>query len=221
MTTQRYPGLSAGVVVHTPDGIRSIESLVAGDTVLTLGTEGHVIEKRVTAVSGPVMRPAVRVFCYGLGEDEEVSQRLIVAGDQLFHVVGAVDADPDFPPPQGWIQAGQMFRSQVVQQSAAPGAQVASVDPVWRTRSEGIGWIDLDRDSDAGSTIDMRAASPVEARPVPGATGDFPDQSRYVDRYSDEASAEACAYRCPMHGITLEDGAPLLVGERGFVVASL
>lgn len=222
MNLTRSAGLAAGTPVHTPQGLRRIETLVSGDVVLTPSADGGAaIPRRVTAVSGPTMRPAFRVWCYGLNGDENVSQLVVVAGDQLFHVVGAVDADPDFPPPAGWIEALRLLRSQVLEQAAGAGAQVSSVDPIWRTRSEGLGWIDLDRDSDAGCVIDLRSAPPVEARPVPGAVADFAGDPSFLDRYNDEEIAEEWAYKCAMHGVAVEDGAPFFVGDRGFVVASL
>lgn len=222
MNLTRSAGLAAGTTVHTPQGLRRVEDLMNGDVVLTSSADGGAaIPKRVIAVSGPTMRPAFRVRGYGMNGDENVDQLVVVAGDQLFHVVGAVDADPDYPPPAGWIEALRLFRSQVLQQAAGGGAQVSSVDPIWRTRSEGLGWIDLDRESDAGWTIDLRSAPPVEARPVPGAVADFAGDPSFLDRYNDEEIAQECAYKCAMHGLAVEDGAPFFVGDRGFVVASL
>lgn len=222
MSTQRPPGLAAGTAVHTPEGLRAIESLVAGDVVLTpSGDERTVIPKGVTRVSGPIMRPALRVACREMDGEDRFRQLVIVAGDQPFHVTGAVDADPDFPPPQGWIKVGQIFYGQILGRAAGPGAHVSSVDPIWRSRTNGVGWIDLDRDSEAGTTIDMQSTPPVEAQMVLGARADFPGDASFIDRYSDEGIAEECAYQCAMYGLTLEDGAPFLVGEHGLVVASI
>lgn len=222
MSTPRPPSLAAGTAVHTPQGLRAIESLAAGDVVLTPSSDGRsAIPKTVTGALGPSMRPAVRLLCREMDWEESFRQLVIVAGDQPFHVTGAVDADPDFPPPQGWIEAGQVFYGQILGRAAGPGAHVSSVDPIWRTRTTGIGWIDLDRNSEAGTTINVQSTPPVEAQMVLGAVADFPDDASFIDRYNDYGIAEECAYQCPMYGLTVEDGAPFLVGEHGLVVASV
>ena len=222
MDRTRSAGLAAGTTVRTPRGLRRVETLVNGDVVLTPSANGGAaIPKRVTPCPG---RRCVRPSGYAATACTET--RTSISWWSLRVTSSSTSSARSMPilisrRQPGWIEAPSLYRSQVLQQAAGAGAQVSSVDPIWRTRSEGLAWIDLDRESDAGWTIDLRSAPPVEARPVPGTVADFAGDPSFLDRYNDEEIAEEWAYECAMHGLAIEDGAPFFVGDRGFVVASL
>jgi hypothetical protein len=215
--TERAP-FASGTLVHTREGLRPIESLAVGDWVLSRSeATGEDSHRQVIAVAGPLDRPAYRLSCYPVESEGGGEQILVVSADPAFHVTGAIDADPDFPPPTGWIDASQLFNSQVVEQRDGERARISSADPIWRTRTDGVGWIDLDRWSDTGSRIDFRSGTPVET-PAPGVVADFTLEDGFPDRYNDAGIAEEWAYLCPMHGLQVEDFGTFFVGESGFLV---
>ncbi|MGZ5029303.1 MAG: Hint domain-containing protein [Methylobacter sp.] len=163
MRTVPMPGgcFAAGTLVQTKEGLKPIEQIKADDWVLSKPENGHGEQayKRVVRTVQFEDKSVIRVR-YGA-----VSGRgsLIVTGNHPFWVVGY---EPDYFPPDwdgpretGWMRADRLDRGMLVLLANGEIGQLSFVDPIWRTRTEGVGWIDLGRESyaqDTGYLIDLR-----------------------------------------------------------------
>jgi hypothetical protein len=123
-------GFAKGARVHTKDGFRPIEDIRVGDLVLSSPEDGtpKLGYKRVVATAVYEKKTLRRINTFGStsGTEDFVS----ATGDQPFWVEG-----------RGWTRADALERRQEIRKADGSAAGVASQHPVFRTRREGVGWV--------------------------------------------------------------------------------
>lgn len=117
-----------GTRIHTPDGLRAIETLKEGDAVVSCQEDG----------SGPVTRRVVRVE----RQESVPVRRLDTYGEGSYIYFVAVTPDQLF-----WLKSGEHRRADELRKGASlidakgNATQVASNWPIYRTETPGVGWV--------------------------------------------------------------------------------
>lgn len=170
---------AAGTLIHTSEGFVPIEKIEVGDLVLAQPEDkGERTYKRVTRTMHFDQKPVIRV-CYtpisaiaaaiseGRPRRDADSRSLIVTANHPFYIAGY--SAGSFPPDEadsyvaGWQRADRLEHGALLELADGQQAVVERVDRIWRTRTEGVGWIELSRDSDdIGHLIDLRNGEILE-----------------------------------------------------------
>ena len=213
---------AGGTLIHTKNGLKPIESIQIGDWVLSQPeSTGERAYKRVVRTTSINDKAVLRLRYYSLREEVDVEHVLIVTGNHPFYVAGhnkeKFDSDDwdDLPKRVGWRRADLLVPWELLELASGEMVRVSSIDPIWCTRKEGVGWIDLSRDSEVGNLIDLREGKTQERFAGHGATADFSKEEGYCDRYSDEEIADEWAYKCTVYNFEVEDFHTYYVGELG------
>jgi hypothetical protein len=211
---------AAGTLVHTRDGLVPIEQVKTGDWVLSQPeATGERAYKRVVRTTRFDDKAVFRVRCTTMPGEPHRSETLIVTGNHPFHVRGYEVADIYGNPedyaamPTGWIRADRLVYGAVVELANGELMRSSLVDPIWRTRTEGVGFI-APRDQESGDVIDMRGAT-IKETFGEGLTADFFGVEDFNFRYGDEELIDKWAYKCPVYNFEVEDFHTYYVGEAG------
>jgi hypothetical protein len=222
MTTYRKVGdsggcFAAGTMIHTRDGLKPIEDIHIGDWVLSKpeSGEGDSAYKQVLRTTCFENKPVFRVdYSASHGGDS-----FIVTGNHPFWVVGY---EPNYFPPDwdepieiGWTRADRLDRGMLLLLADGQIGQVSMIDPIWRTKTEGVGWIDRGRDSyqprEDGHLIDLRNGKIEEYFNKYGLS-EFLDEYSFLDRDCDSEFAEEWGYKCTVYNFEVEDFHTYYVG---------
>lgn len=208
----------AGTLVHTKEGLVPIENIKIGDWVLSQPEEtGEQTYKRVVRTLQFADKEvwSIEIFpkveldqarLEGRMIDEGTVSRLVVTGNHPFWVKG-----------KGWTRADQLgereFPSgeylQVVMANGQP-AVVSRVDPIKRTLTKGIGWIQRLGNSDVGDIIDLQNGASAEFDFRYKGPGDRGDPNEGVNWWEPEN-----AHSCTVYNMEVEDFHTYYVGTLG------
>lgn len=210
---------AVGTLVHTKEGLVPIENVKIGDWVLSQPeATGERAYKRVVRTTRFENKAVYRVRCYS-ESNGGVAQSFIVTGNHPFFVA---DYDKnEFPKyywPQldnrkGWQRADSLLSGALLELVNGDLISVSSVDPIWRTKTEGVGWIGA-RDYEVGHYIDLRDGQLKES--YGGMTvSDLLGVDDFNERYETEEQSDKWAYKCDVYNFEVEDFHTYYVGELG------
>jgi hypothetical protein len=227
---------AAGTLVHTKEGLKPIETIKAGDWVLSRPEDnsGENAYKRVIRTmrheNQVVWR--VNVSCC-IHEDNIKSNTFIVTPNHPFYVDGPYSTDywrHDPVEELGWRRVDSLLENDGLLlmdgNRANTGWSYCGLAPVWKTDQEGIGWIYAWNrkipDSD-GWKIDLRNGKIEEENriryPCPTDLGYNKNGSNiYISDLMEDYNPEAVAqwaYRCAVYNLEVEDFHTYFVGEMG------
>lgn len=226
---------TAGTLIHTSDGLVQVEKLGVGDLVLVQPeNKGERAYKKVTRTMDFGQKPVVRVYyrpvsaieaarSEGRPVERNESRSLIVTPDHPFYVAGF---EPGSMPPDeidkavaGWRRADCLESGALLELADGQMAVVLTVDQIWRTRTEGLGWIELSRDSDSGYLIDLRGGEVLPSLDQ-FVESDFVHEDGFLDRHDDQEIGDYWAYKSPVYCFEVEDFHTCYVGDLGVWVQS-
>jgi hypothetical protein len=210
---------ASGTLVYTKDGLVPIEDIKIGDRVLAQPEQtGEQAYKRVVSTTKHESKPVYRVSYYS---DNDPGKRgvLIVTGNHPFYVAGHVKED--FPKPMwdelhrriGWRQADKLEYGELLLLANGELVRVGSVNPIWRTRIDGVGWIETRRESETGNQIDLRSGKVQESMKF--GSSDFIGEGTFNERYELEETFEEWAYKCDVYDFEVEEFHTYYVGDMG------
>jgi hypothetical protein len=213
-------GFAAGTLVHTRDGLLTIERIKIGDWVLSQPeATGERAYKRVVRTTRFDDKAVVRVRCVSLNGESFRAETLIVTGNHPFFVHGYDVADifgnlEDYADMRtGWVRADWLVYGAVVELANGERMRISMVDRIWRTKTEGVGFI-APRDQESGDVIDMRDGTIKETFGA-GITADFFGVEDFNWRYEDEQLIDKWAYKRTVYNVEVEDFHTCYVGEAG------
>lgn len=211
---------AAGTRVHTRDGMVPIERIQTGDWVLAQPEQtGERAFKRVVRTTHFEDKAVFRVRVVSLSGEPFRSETLIATGTHPFFVHGYDVADvfgnpDDFASMRtGWTRADWLVYGAIVELASGERMRISMVDPIWRTHTQGVGFI-APRDQQTGDIIDLRGGAIQETFGA-GLTADFFGVDDFNERYEDEALADKWAYTCAVYNFEVEDYHTYYVGEAG------
>jgi hypothetical protein len=217
---------AVGTLIHTRGGTVPIETIEPGTEVLSQpDSRGEHGFKRVLRTFSFDDKAVMRLTVYGLGAAEQETQNLIVTGNHPFFVAGydRDSIDPDFydmfMQNTGWRRADQLDRGALLEQANGETVRVGGIDQIWRTKTEGIGWIQADPESMIGWHIDLRDGGVVETPSIP-VISEFAMDTTFRDRFEDAELAGHWAYKCKVFNFDVEDFHTYYVGAMGLWVHS-
>ena len=218
---------TGGTLVHTREGLLPIESIKIGDWVLSQREQtGERTYKRVVKIANFENKAVFRVKCDKLlpGGSFEM-HNFIVTGNHPFYIARHNTEDvggrpeKDLKKPRGWRRADLLEYGAQLELANGELLRVVGVGPIWRARTEGVGWIDSSRWSEIGNHIDLREGKIEETFAGIGVVADFMKVGGFCDRYDDEEIADEWAYKCAVYNLEVEDCHTYCVGEPGVWVA--
>lgn len=210
---------AAGTLVPTKGGLVPIENIKIGDWVLAQPEQtGKPAYKQVVRTTRFDSKPVYRVSYYS---DNDPSQKgiLIVTGNHPFYVAGHVKEE--FPKSMwgelhkriGWCRADLLEYGELLLLANGELVRVGNVTPIWRTRTEGVGWIATSRNSETGRLIDLRDGKIQESMDF--GPSDFLGEGTFNERNELEETIEEWAYKCEVYNFEVEDSHTYYVGELG------
>jgi hypothetical protein len=213
---------AAGTLVHTKDGQVPIEKIKVGDLALSkLEATGEQAYKRVAKMAHFEDKAVVRVRCSRLSGGSWETYSFVVTASQPFYVIGHDTTDvggtpeKDLKNPTGWLRADLLSYGAILQLASGESIRIVMVNPIWRTRTKGVGWMDADRWAEIGSHIDLREGKIEETFAGLGVVADFMHTGGFCDRYDDEEIADEWAYKCAAYNLEVEEFHTYYVGELG------
>lgn len=211
---------AAGTLVHTREGLVPIEQVKTGDWVMSQPeATGERALKRVVRTVHFEDMSVFRVRCVSLTGQPSRNETLIVTGNHPFFVHGYDVADIFGDPetyadmPSRWTRADWLLYGAVVELASGERMRISMVDPIWRTKTEGVGFI-APRDMEMGDLIDMRDGK-IEETFGAGITADYFGVEDFNGRYEDEESTDKWAYKAAVYNLEVEDFHTYYVGEAG------
>jgi len=216
---------AARTLVHTKDGLVPIENIKIGDWVLAQPEQtGELAYKRVVRTTRFDSKPVYRVSYYS-DRNPDQAGILIVTGNHLFYVAGHVTEE--FPKPMwgdlhkriGWRRADLLEYGELLLLSNGELVRFGSVGPIWRTRTEGVGWIETRRESETGRLIDLRNGKIQQSMDF--GPSDFIGEGTFNERYELDETIEEWAYKCDVYNFEVEDFHTYYVGELGVWVHNI
>jgi hypothetical protein len=216
-------GVAAGTPVHTRDGLKPIESIAAGDVVLSQPEEtGERAYKRVVRTIAHEDEPICRLRAHATHDGQFLAQEVLVTPAQPFHVSGyhndggfSDEYWAELDKPIGWRRADFIETHQLVQIANGETMQASRVRRIWRTRTPGEGWMEINPDSTDGFRVlvgDGRAT--VGREHVLAAFSGVDD----FDERNAPGLQDKWAYRCPVYELEVEEFHTYYVGEQGLWV---
>jgi Hint module len=210
-------------LVHTQEGLKPIKEIQVGDSVLSLSEQnGEKTFKRVLRTVKSDQKPIFRVSCYLLSGESH--QDFLVTGNHLLFVSGYVKEyfSPNLweflDKRNGWQRADDVQQGELLQLASGDQIKVSSVDPVWRTRNETVGWIDADRHAEIGYNLLIDDPTLETIFAGHGVVADFFDEGNFCDRYDDQTAAELWSYKCSAYNLEIEDFHTYFIGNLGILV---
>jgi hypothetical protein len=217
-------GFAAGTPVHTRDGPRPIESIAAGDFVLSQPeATGEREHKRVVRTIPHADEPICRAYFWTKREAQFVRNYLLVTPAQPFYVIGyhnnggfSDEYFEELDKPIGWRHAESLQSHQVVPVANGGTMHAGMVDRLWRTRKAGEGWVEVNSDSIVGhiAVVDGRS---VDDR-GPQVDADFAGVDDFNERNFSPGIRDKWAYRSEVYQLEVEDFHTYYVGEHGLWV---
>jgi hypothetical protein len=216
-------GFVAGTLLHTKGGVQPIEDVKVGELVLSHPIVGGNQEyKRVVSIGQREQKAVSRLRCFMEQSDGGKEERLIVTSQHTFFVSGHNTEDvggtfeQDLKKRTGWREVWALEYGALLKLASGKLIRVGSIDPIWITRTEGVGWIDHSRWNEIGNRIDFRSQRYEET--FCNFTADFNTTDGFCDRYDDDEIADDWAYKCDVYNLEVEDFHTYYVGELGILV---
>jgi hypothetical protein len=215
-------GFAAGTAVHTRDGLKPIEAISAGDFVLSQPEEtGERAYKRVVRTVPHEDEPICRAYFWLERDGQSVAQQEVLATPtQPVHVIGYHNGGrfsdeyfDELDKPIGWRRAELLESHQVVPIANGETMHVGKVERLWRTRTPGEGWVEVNPDSTTGRIRVVDGRSTADRRPLVDA--DFAGVEDFNERNFSRELQDKWAYRCTVHDLEVEDFQTYYVGEDG------
>ena len=222
----------AGTLIHTKDGLKPIEEIKIGDWVLSQPeAKGELAYKRVTQTmqfDAPVMVLRCQLFSEGINESGgNKVEHLIVTPNHPFYVAGFVEGsiDPDATEEEisrwkGWQQAKYLQTNSLLELASGQMALVIRVNYIWRTKTEGVGWINISEDSCNGYLVDLRKDEIHIDRDNLVVSDLYIDETDFRSRYGYEEGIADWAYKCPVYNFEVEDFHTYYVSDLGVWVGA-
>jgi intein/homing endonuclease len=233
MAPVRDTCFAAGTLVHTKEGLKPIETIKAGDWVLSRPEEnsGENAYKRVIRTTCHENQAVWRVNVFD--EKREAYNAFIVTPNHPFYVDGPYSTDyRHYDPVEnlGWRRADSIVDNDGLLlmdgSRTTVGLEYHGLAPIWKTDQEGIGWIyawDRKAQDSDGRKIDLRNGKIEEEnrRKYPCPTdlgyhenGNVISVGGLMEGYDPEAVAQ-WAYLCTVYNLEVEDYHTYFVGEMG------
>jgi hypothetical protein len=212
---------AAGTLVHTKHGAAPIETIQAGDWVLSQPEDtGARDYKRVLRTFKFEQKAVFRLrYCGTTPETCNDVHSLIVTANHTFFVSGY---DPSCVDPEqldpvqhqvGWRRADLLEYGAMLVLANGESYRVMDSDPIWRSNTEGIGWIAANRDAELGWFVDMRDGKNV----IEIGDHDYIDlteEGDFANRY-ELGTEEHWAFKCDVFNFEVEDFHTYYVGQLG------
>jgi hypothetical protein len=219
---------AAGTLIHTKEGLKPIEDIKVGDWVLSRpeDNKGENAYKRVTRTmqfdDKPVWRVAVG------SERTHIEQAVIVTGNHPFYIVDNNVRSSR----KGWDRADSLedFMDYALLKDEEH-CIVTKVDPLLKTKREGIAWVASGRDVSWGEywgdhchgcEIDLRGGRIQEQTELKLSEfcmeGDTEDIEGTFGNHSASGYVAPWAYQCTVYNFEVEDFHTYFVGELGIWV---
>ena len=220
----------AGTLIHTKEGLKPIEDIKIGDWVLSQPeTKGELVYKRVTQTmqfDAPVMLLKCQLFSGGINESYgNKIEHLVVTPNHPFYVTGFVEGriDPDATEEEisywmGWQQAKNLQPYSLLELANGEVAYVIQINYVWRTKTEGVGWIGLAEDSCDGYLVDLRKDEIHTDWDNLVVSDLYIDETDFRSRYGYKEGIADWAYHCPVYNFEVEDFHTYYVSDLGIWV---
>lgn len=221
-----------GTLVHTRDGLVPIEEIKVGDWVLSQPEEkGEQAYKRVVRTMEFDDQPVYFLSYYKIAKtivdgkevlgvvDQDANNTLIVTGNHPFWVAGHKEDyfHPEEVLPLGWIRADLLRQGFHLELANGDFVVVSCVDRLWRTKTDGLAWRDLNQSS-IGMHVDLRESMSFyrRRRGQPVVDTDFGwSDTDFSLRYETEEQADIWSYKTTVYNFEVEDFHTYYVGEFG------
>jgi hypothetical protein len=193
----------AATLVHTKNGLVSIEQVRVGDWVLS-------------QPEGRGERSYKRVANTFRSDEQQVSSVFILDLHDLGHPIGllATGVHPFWVKGKGWTPCDQLTGADTVELADGAEGAVISVRPVFRTGDPGRGWVPAPVAGSGreywelgGLTIDFDKG---ETQPKDYLAGLVPFPGDFLALHE-----ERCQLRVPVYNIEVEDHHTYYVGAKG------
>jgi hypothetical protein len=211
-------GFVAGTLIHTQTDLKPIEQIQVGDFVLSKSETGEQIYKRVVKTLQFENKAVYRIGYET--EDTFGVHNLIVTGNHPFWVEGYDkewqchwDGESDV----GWICADYLQVGAFIQLAGGELVRILWVDQLWRTSTDSVGWVEINRDADKGYIVDFREGQ-VQEDVNNTVFYEFLDDYGFLGRYDDEETAEDWACKCTVYNFEVEDFHTYFISELGVLV---
>jgi hypothetical protein len=221
----------AGTLVHTKEGLIPIENIKIGDWVLSQPErQGELAYKCVVKTMEFEDHPVWRVSYCKTGttsitelneakgiDDNQDAGTLVVTGNHPFWMEGYLRSWPEEERgPIGWVRADHLVYGSLLKLVNGELVRVLSCDRLWRTATEGIAWIELNRDSDRGYPYSVTEGRCEKLVPLSRSVkSDFADDIDFCLRHEHEGCIDQWAYKCTVYNFEVEDFHTYYVGKFG------
>jgi TPR repeat protein len=220
--------IAAGTPVHTREGLKPIEDVAVGDWVLSRPqSAGEPAYKRVVRTLRQEDAPICGARFYAKRGGQFVAQELLVTPDHPVYVSGYHNSGAfsdeywdELDKPIGWQRAETLESHQMVPLAGGEAMHSSRVERIWRTRTPGEGWIEVNPDSTTGHRVRVgegRATGNIREQ----VNADFTGVEDFNDRNASRALQDKWAYRATVHDLEVEDFHTYYVGEHGVWVADV
>ncbi len=214
------PSFAAGTLIHTVTGLVPIESVRVGDAVISKrDPDGLIGYQRVLRTFSEQNRAVCKLSAF----HNKQRETLIVGADHQFYISGydTEAVDPDYldyyANRTGWRRADLIDQGALLQLKDGSSAPYREIKRIWRTATQGLGWMQMSLDSfPTGYHIDLQGGRVVELDGT--VSTDFASDESFRDRLDDEDMAEHWSYKSTVYGIEVEDFHTYFVGEMGIWV---
>lgn len=152
MSETNMAGFIKGTLVHTKDGLKRIEDIKVGDYVLAESDDGSgnqcfkVVLNTFVYANQPLR--AIRFH----DEERDRAYVLYVTGNQQFWCEGI-----------NWTKAEEIYKRRQLRKWRGEAGYAISQDPVYRTKQEGVGWVQeiSDVEESWGFRFDFSTSTPI------------------------------------------------------------
>ncbi len=214
---------AAGTLVHSRDGLKPIERIAVGDWVLSQPERGggERAYRRVTRTIAHEDKPVCRVRFHAQRNGELIAQEVLTTPTHPFYVTGyhndgsfSDEYWEDLDKRIGWQPAEQLETHQLVQLANGETMHVSRPRRLWKTRTAGEAWIEINSDSNTGYLVRIRDGQAV-GEFTTKSDADYSGVDDFDERNDSAESQEKWAYRCTVYNIEVEDFHTYYVGEQG------
>jgi hypothetical protein len=215
-------GFAAGVLVHSRDGPRPIETLAVGDWVLSQPEGTGTREfKRIARVVREESRAIGHVYFWTPNGKDGITDHVLTTA-RLRVYVGAYRNDGGFSDeyweemtkPIGWRRVEWLESHQLVECANGEMSRVGAFHRLWMTHDPGQGWVEANPDSTTGSIIAITDGRVVRD-PRRMVDADFAGDDDFNVRNETPELQELWGYKSPIYDLEVEDFHTYYVGERG------
>jgi hypothetical protein len=208
----------AGTLVHTKEGLKPIENVKVGDWVLSQPEEtGERSYKRVVRTLQFEDKEVWSVEIFPKSEQDQARLESRMINEKTITRIVVTGNHPFWVKDKGWTRADQLdekeFPScepQQVEMMDGQAAIISRVDPIKRTLTKDVGWIQRLGDSDVGDLLDLSNGASAEIDFRYKGLGDRGDLNEGVDWWEPEN-----ILRCAVYNMEVEDFHTYYVGSLG------